>query len=183
MPDLSVLIQHYGYIAILVGCLFEGETVTILGGISAHQGWLSLPGVIFFAGLGGALGDLTLFLLGRRYGERLLARLKRDPARIEALRDRVRRHQDLAVFGVRFLYGLRLVGPLVIGASGVGLWRFVLFNLLGAATWATLFVVGGYLFGTVLARVLGDLEHHLLWLLPLAAALALFIGWMRRRRI
>ncbi|HYB20914.1 MAG TPA: hypothetical protein VEH09_08285 [Thermodesulfobacteriota bacterium] len=37
------LFDTYGYWAILVGTFFEGETVLILGGFVASQGYLNLP--------------------------------------------------------------------------------------------------------------------------------------------
>jgi len=38
--DLNALIAAYGYWVIFIGCLLEGETVLILGGMAAHQGSL-----------------------------------------------------------------------------------------------------------------------------------------------
>jgi len=39
------------------------------------------------------------------------------------------------IFGFRFLYGLRTVAPMVLGASRIPPFRFLLWNLLGAFTW------------------------------------------------
>lgn len=38
--DLNTLISQYGYAALVLGSLAEGETVTLLGGVAAHQGLL-----------------------------------------------------------------------------------------------------------------------------------------------
>jgi membrane protein DedA with SNARE-associated domain len=35
---LESLINTYGYLAILVGTLLEGETILVLGGFAAHRG-------------------------------------------------------------------------------------------------------------------------------------------------
>src|SRR5688572_33421924 len=40
---LTQLLDHYGYLAVLVGTVLEGETILILGGFAAHQGYLHLP--------------------------------------------------------------------------------------------------------------------------------------------
>ncbi|STJ28520.1 DedA family membrane protein [Escherichia coli] len=37
--DLNTLISQYGYAALVIGSLAEGETVTLLGGVAAHQGY------------------------------------------------------------------------------------------------------------------------------------------------
>lgn len=47
------------------------------------------------------------------------------------------------IAGVRFMYGLRILGPIVIGVSDVPAWRFVLFNAIGAAIWALLITALG----------------------------------------
>jgi membrane protein DedA with SNARE-associated domain len=47
--DLQSIIETYGYIAILVGTIVEGETILILGGFVAHRGYMVLWGVILTA--------------------------------------------------------------------------------------------------------------------------------------
>ena len=75
-------------------------------------------------------------------------------------------HPLVSIFSVRFLYGMRLVGPLVIGASRVSPVKFICINLLGALVWATLFAGIGYGAGEFLERILGDLKAYRL---PIAA--------------
>ncbi len=63
------------------------------------------------------------------------------------------------IIGIRFMYGLRIVGPIAIGNSGVAPWRFAFFNVVGAAIWAPLVGGLGYLFGHALEAMIGDLER------------------------
>ena len=51
--DLNTLISQYGYAALVLGSLAEGETVTLLGGVAAHQGLLKFPLVVLSVALGG----------------------------------------------------------------------------------------------------------------------------------
>ena len=51
--DLNTLISQYGYAALVIGSLAEGETVTLLGGVAAHQGLLKFPLVVLSVALGG----------------------------------------------------------------------------------------------------------------------------------
>ena len=37
--DLAALVTQYGYAAVAVGCLLEGETVLLLAGFAAHRGY------------------------------------------------------------------------------------------------------------------------------------------------
>ena len=41
--SLPQLLTDYGYWAVFVGSLLEGETILILAGFAAHRGYLSLP--------------------------------------------------------------------------------------------------------------------------------------------
>lgn len=182
--DLNALIAVYGYWIIFMGCLLEGETVLILSGMAAHQGSLQLLHVIGWATLGGVLGDQLLFWTGRYSGERLLPKLKRHQSAIERVEGLIHRYPTTSVFAVRFLYGMRLVGPMVIGASGLAPWRFVLINVLGAAIWATLFVSAGYWAGEALQHFLGDLKPYRLpiFLTVIAVVtLAAVVRYLRRR--
>ncbi|MDF4208370.1 DedA family protein [Pseudomonas protegens] len=180
--DLNALIAAYGYWVIFIGCLLEGETVLILGGMAAHQGSLQWPQVIGWATLGGILGDQLLFWTGRYSGARLLPRLKRHQAAIERVQGLIQRYPSTSVFAVRFLYGMRLVGPMVIGASGLAPWRFALLNVLGAAVWAILFVSAGYWAGEALQHFLGDLKPYRLPIFLGVIALVVLAALVRHLR-
>jgi membrane protein DedA with SNARE-associated domain len=158
--DLNHLLATYGYWAVFIGCVMEGETILILGGMAAHQHLLKLWPVIAWASAGGMLGDQLLFWSGRYFGSRLLPRLKRQQAQIKRVSGLIARYPSMSVFSVRFLYGMRLVGPMVIGASGLSPLRFSLWNMLGAMVWATLFVSGGYWAGEALQRLFGDIRPY-----------------------
>lgn len=63
--DLAALIGTYGYWAVALGCLLEGETVLLLAGFAAHRGYLQWPVVVAVAAAAGFAGDMAFFLLGR----------------------------------------------------------------------------------------------------------------------
>ena len=49
--DINHLISQYGYAALIVGSMAEGETITLLGGVAAHQGLLKFPLVVIAVAL------------------------------------------------------------------------------------------------------------------------------------
>lgn len=159
--DVNALISQYGYWALFIGCLAEGETFTLLGGVAAHEGLLRFGWVLLVAMCGGILGDTALFFVGRRYGEPILKRFKKHQKQIDKANRLIRKRPVLFVIGVRFMYGLRIVGPIIIGASRLSPRKFLLFNVIGAALWALIFVSLGYLGGQVIAPWLHTLDHHL----------------------
>ena len=158
--DFNHLLATYGYLAVFIGCLLEGETILLLGGLAAHQHVLKLLPVIGYASLAGMLGDQLLFWIGRYFGARLLPRLHKQQAVIDRVTQMINQHPAVSIFSVRFLYGMRLVGPMVIGACKVSPLKFTCFNALGAAAWATLFASAGYWAGEFLEGMLGDLKPY-----------------------
>ncbi|EBA5069920.1 DedA family protein [Salmonella enterica subsp. enterica serovar Moero] len=182
--DINTLITHYGYAALVIGSMAEGETVTLLGGIAAHQGLLKFPLVAAAVALGGMMGDQLLYLLGRCYGGKILRRFPRYHTKIRRAQKMIQRHPYLFVIGTRFMYGFRVVGPLLIGASRLPPKIFLPLNIIGALVWALLFTTLGYLGGEVIAPWLHDLDQHLrhgVWLI-LAIVLVVGVRWWLKRR-
>ncbi|EAM7070957.1 DedA family protein [Salmonella enterica subsp. indica] len=182
--DINTLITHYGYAALVIGSMAEGETVTLLGGVAAHQGLLKFPLVAAAVALGGMMGDQLLYLLGRCYGGKILRRFPRYHTKIRHAQKMIQRHPYLFVIGTRFMYGFRVVGPLLIGASRLPPKIFLPLNIVGALVWALLFTTLGYLGGEVIAPWLHDLDQHLrhgVWLI-LAVVLVVGVRWWLKRR-
>ena len=99
----------------------------------------------------------------------------------------IERYHEVLIVVVRFLYGLRTVGPMAMGMSAVLAWRFVLFNALGAAIWAVCIGSTGYLFGQALELWLHDLRQleEVLLLAMLVAGIVLWAWryWKFRRKV
>jgi membrane protein DedA with SNARE-associated domain len=184
--DLAPWIAAYGYPATLAGALFEGETVLVLAGLFAHRGVLDLSWLIVLGAIGGATGDIVYFALGRRYGKVLLARFPKYAPAADRVQAMIRRHPELAIFGIRFLYGLRTVGPVVIGSSAVPWPRFLVLNVFGAVVWSVCWVGAGYVLGEAAQRLLGRVMHvereFLIAVLAVAVIVTIVLR-LRRRRI
>lgn len=158
------LIQSWGYPALFVGTFFEGETVLIVAGYAAHRGYLSLTFVLLIAFAGALAGDQLWFFLGRTHGAKLLAHRPAWQPRIARIHDLVQRHQTAVLLGFRFLYGVRNLTPFVLGASGFSPARFALLNAIGAAIWAIVVGVAGYLLGHGAELILADVKRFEIWI-------------------
>lgn len=182
--DINNLITQYGYAALVIGSMAEGETITLLGGVAAHQGLLKFWLVVISVALGGMIGDQLLYLLGRRFGGRILRRFSRQKKRIQKAQRMIQRRPYLFVIGTRFMYGFRVIGPLLIGASRLPPKVFLPLNILGAIIWALIFTTLGYLGGEAIGPWLHHLDVHLkhwIWLI-LAVVLVVAAHWWLKRR-
>ena len=182
--DINSLISHYGYAALIVGALAEGETVTLLGGVAAHQGLLRFWLVVVSVALGGMIGDQGLYLLGRHFGSHLLQRFAKQQKKIEKAQRHIQARPWLFVIGTRFMYGFRIIGPILIGASRLPPKTFIPLNVLGALIWALLFTTLGYLGGEIIAPWLHDLNQHLKhwsWLIIVAGLVIAVRLWLKHR--
>jgi membrane protein DedA with SNARE-associated domain len=182
--EYAPLIEKYGYLATFAGSLIEGETLLILSGLAAHRGYLDLLVVVLVGAVGGALGDLGFFLVGRLYGERVVQRLPRLQPGFDRVRGMIERYPTATIFGVRFLYGLRLVGPMAIGSARISLLRFMVVNVAGALVWSACWVGAGYFLGHAAERLLGELARYegyfFAALLVTGVIVALVVRWCRR---
>jgi membrane protein DedA with SNARE-associated domain len=175
IPDAFV--GSLGYLAVLLGTMVEGEGVLALAGLAAQHGYLSFPAVVALAVLGAFLGDQFFYFLGKRYGNRLLARYPSLATRAPRIQALLRRWDVVAIVLMRFLYGMRIAGPIVIGSSGIPAWRLAVCNLMGALIWAPLVAGIGYFAGHALETWVGRL-HHVAIIALMIIALGSVLAWI-----
>ena len=149
-------LDRYGYAAVFGALLLEafglplpGETALIAGAALAAEDKLHLAPLLACAWLAAVLGDNIGFAIGRFGGRRLIVRYgakigitESRLARVEAL---FRRYGGAVVLVARFFALLRQLNGIVAGTVGMGWWRFLSYNAVGAALW-----VSAWGFGRVL---------------------------------
>ena len=182
---LRQLIISYGYAVVFVGCALEGETVLVIGGISAKLGYLDLGGVMLAATAGSYLGDQFYFFIGRRYGTRILQKRPRwqaGAARVNRLLDR---YQTWYILGFRFIYGIRTVSPFVLGMGRVSTARFAFLNLIAACIWAVTGATLGFAFGHTIEILLDEIVRYERFILEAALGTGIVfwaVRFIRARR-
>ena len=180
---MEVLILRWGYLAIGLGTFFEGETILIAAGAMAHHGLLSLVWVMLAAFIGSVAGDQLWFYVGLRFGPPFISKRAKLQARAAVVAGWMRKYGNAFVLGFRFLYGLRSVTPVLLGASRYSPSRFAILNVLGAALWAISFGLLGYGVGASLVALLSRRGRvgELLLAAVVAAALFAFLSWQTRK--
>lgn len=183
---LEQLIQSYGYLALFIGTLLEGETIVVIAGFAAHQGYLELPWVMFWAFLGTVISDQAFFYLGYFRGRRFIVSRAKWRARARRVQRLLDKYQILIVLGFRFLYGIRNITPFVIGSTGFSRLRFAILNFIGAVIWAVSVSALGYACGELVKKFLADVKRYERWVLAgllLAGITAWTIKTLRDRRL
>jgi membrane protein DedA with SNARE-associated domain len=179
--SLATLIATHGYWILALGCMLEGETVLLLAALAAHRGYLNPAAVVAVAAASAFASNQFFFWLGRRHGTALLERWPALAGRSTEIRRLIERHASLAAVAVRFVYGIRIAGPILIGASSMPAPRFAVLNALSAIAWAFLVGAVGWLFGEAAQTIFSHLAHVEGWLLG-ALIVALVVAWRLRHR-
>lgn len=134
-----------------VGFLFPGEVALILGGVLAYEGRVSLWAVLV-AGISGAIvGDSIGYVVGRRWGRRMLnstvGRFVKS-SHLDRAETYLAERGGKAVFFGRFTAALRVLIPGLAGMAGLRYRTFLLYNVSSAFGWGVLSVMLGYLGGS-----------------------------------
>lgn len=196
LERLVTIFAENGYLAVWIALTICGlglplpEDVTLVaGGVIAGRGYANVHVMFALCMAGVLLGDATVFLLGRRYGEAMLkwrwvARLL-TPERYQTVQHKFARYGNRVLFVARFLPGMRTTVYLTAGVSRrVSLLRFVLIDGLAALVSVPVWVYLGY-FGANNTTWLLTWMHrgqNSLWLLLGGVLLAMLWLWWRRRR-
>ncbi len=182
MLNLAELIDTYGYWAVFVGAFLEGETILALAGLAAYRDYLDFRVVVIVACIAGFLGDQFFFFLGRFRGQAILARHPEFQERAHRFDAMLARWHAPLIIMIRFMYGFRIVGPIMLGMGRVPAWKFVVYNFIGAAIWAPLVAGIGYEFGEILEAALGSMKKFELAVFGavLLLGIILFLAHLRR---
>ncbi|MFO8233128.1 MAG: DedA family protein [Longimonas sp.] len=147
----------WGYVIVLTIAYGEnvmppipGDMIVVLGGYLAGRGHLHFGAVVVLATIGGALGFMTMYALGRVFGARIL-----EPGRyrwiphsgVERAQRWLHRYGYGVVAANRFLSGARSVISLAVGAAGMSAWKTLFFATLSALVWTSLISYAGYALG------------------------------------
>lgn len=158
MENFIDFIQTWGYVAVLLGSMIEGESVILTACFLAYQGYMSLPKIMIIAFCGTLFADQALYQLGYHYGPAFLERFPKMKDRSARAFRLLHKWDIWYILSFRFIYGIRIISPIVIGAAGVKPSRFIPLNFLAAAIWTLVSCIGGYLLGETVSHVLENFD-------------------------
>lgn len=184
MVMMEDFIQTWGYLAVFLGSLIEGESVILTAGFLAHEGYLSLPKIIIISFFGTLIADQVLYLVGRKYGERGLSNFPKLQNKANRAFKLLHKWDGYFMMSFRFIYGIRIMSPIVIGMSGILPRRFAIYNIFAAAIWAVVSCCAGYFLGHLIMDQLHNLPKILLGVI-LGGGLAgyAYYYWKKRKTL
>ncbi|MGN7797654.1 DedA family protein [Leifsonia sp. 22587] len=151
---LGICLIAFVETGLLVGFFLPGDTLLFFTGVLALTGQFSEPlwVIILAVIVAAALGDQVGYAIGRRTGPRVFERKESGffgRASVDRTQHFFDRFGGAAVMVARFVPVVRTFAPV---AAGVGKMRwslFTVFNVVGAAAWATAVIMIGYGLGHI----------------------------------
>ncbi len=176
----------YGLALMFAGlCMpISADFVLLTAGYLAYQGSAAYAILIPLAIFAILLGDTIMFLIGRKFGKRVIGvwpfRKAFTPERIARTEISFRNQGYRVVFLARFMPGIRTVFMFTSGTLGLRYWKFLAYNFAGA-----LIVIPGMLYSV--KAVAGNLElirgklARGQWIVLAVIAVVVMIGVTRKR--
>jgi membrane protein DedA with SNARE-associated domain len=172
-------ISQYGYFLVFFASMIEGESVVIAASILASQGRMDIVKVVTLVFLGTLFADQGMFFVGRFWGSKLLHRYPALAAKSARVFDFLKRYNTAFIMIFRFVYGIRILSPIIIGMSGVSIKRFMVLNLFAAILWTGLSCGAGYFLGDVVLSALHKSQNILYY--GLGVIIIVFVIWFLRK--
>ena len=190
MGSIEQFLEEFTYLGVFlvlfaagIGVPIPEELPVLTSGVLAHEGvvrwWLALPVCL----LGVLAGDVTLYWVGRHWGERVLAwrvvRRVLSREREEALKAAYRRHGVKIVFTARHVMGLRAAAFLTAGIVQIPFGRFLAVDTAAALVGVPLSFGIAFFFTDQLTQIREDVHRVERWVIMLA--LVALAGWLAAR--
>jgi len=136
----------------LAGLVVPGTVVLFAISIAAGNGAMNLLDTLLLGFLGGILGDVVSYALGRHFhqGIRRLPGLRTHPEWISGAEDFIHKYGVASLLVGRFIGPLRPLLPLIAGMLDMPLVKFIAVSLVAAAGWSMAALGPGWVAGAAL---------------------------------
>ncbi len=128
-----------------------GDSLIFAAGAFAAKGSLSIAVLFFLIGSAAIVGDSVNYAIGAYIGPKLfmekLHLLKKE--HLDRAHQFYEHYGAKAIVFARFIPILRTVVPFVAGVARMTYSNFIYYNIVGGLIWTTLFLLGGFFFGSI----------------------------------
>ncbi|KOX99839.1 bifunctional DedA family/phosphatase PAP2 family protein [Pseudomonas nunensis] len=142
----------------IAGLIVPGTVLLFAVAVLAGSGALSLGETLLLGFLGGLLGDVVSYFLGRHFHQniRRLPGLRHHPEWIAGAESYFQRYGIASLLVGRFIGPLRPMLPMVAGMFDMPFPRFAAVSLLAAAGWSIAYLLPGWATGAAIRLPLPD---------------------------
>lgn len=182
-------LKSLSYFGIMLALTFEfvpAELVLPLAGYWVYEGDLVLYGAILAGSIGGVLGPLTLYALGRYGGRPMVIKYGKYFLVKEEHIDKSDRFFEKYGAGVaflgRFIPGVRTAVSIPCGMAKMNVWKFIFFTYIAMLPVTTIYVYLGYRLGpqwAMAGELFGQYANYLL--IPIAILIIWF--FLKQRKV
>ena len=136
----------------IAGIIVPGTVLLFAIAVMAGSGALSLGQTLLLGFLGGLLGDVVSYALGRRFHQniRRLPLLRTHPEWMNGAESYFHRYGIVSLLIGRFIGPLRPMLPMVAGMCDMPIPRFIGVSLLAGAGWAVAYLLPGWATGAAI---------------------------------
>ncbi len=149
---LALLLASFAECLAVIGLLVPGTLILFALAMLAGGGVLGLGETLAVGFVGGLMGDLFSYALGRRYHQniRRLRGIRSHPEWLLRAELYMQRYGMVSLLVGRFIGPLRPMLPLTAGMLDMPFPRFLLVSLLATAGWALAYLLPGWAAGAAL---------------------------------
>ena len=160
LPDLSSLIQTFGYIGIVAvvfaesglffGFFLPGDSLLFTAGFLASQGFFNIFILIALTTTAAIVGDSVGYWFGKKVGPFIFSRPDSfwfSHKRVEDASAFFAKHGPKSLVLARFIPAVRTFTPILAGVGQMNYRTFLTYNVIGGVLWGTGLPILGYFLG------------------------------------
>ncbi|CAN5450610.1 hypothetical protein BH09BAC3_BH09BAC3_14620 [soil metagenome] len=178
---MEEFLAQYGYIALSIGTFVEGETAILVASSLVSIGFFKWPYVIAFGFFGSFVSDWLYFIIGRLNGKYFIGKRPKLQAKFQPAQDFFQTHRLQILFSYRFLYGFRILLPLMIGMSDIKTLHFLGYSIAAGLLWATTVSSVGYAAGYYFQLTPRSFEENIIFIILGFGAFGLCVGYFVKK--
>jgi membrane protein DedA with SNARE-associated domain len=174
-------LDHYGYIALTIGTFLEGETAILVASSLIHKGFFEGPYTVFFGFAGSFISDWLYYMIGRLNGKYFVEKRPKLKVKVAPVQRFFQHHKLQILISYRFLYGFRVIIPLIVGMSSIKPIQYLIYSIISGLIWATTISTVGYAVGRFLNVKTSVFEKNIVFIVIGFAIFGMLMGYIVKR--
>ncbi|RAX58135.1 DedA family protein [Helicobacter monodelphidis] len=171
-------LEDWGYLILFVWSLIEGELGLVFAGLAVHDGKMHFIPTIIIAGTAASIADQFYFYIGRFNRRGIQDKLSSQRRKFALASRLLQKYGWSIIFIQRFLYGMRTILPMSIGATRYSAIKFCIINLISSWIWASIAVGLTWYFGTEIFGIIDWFADNPFILIGIAVCFILGGWWL-----